>query len=1155
MAIINETTNNNTLNDTGTGDIISDSGNNNIDNLEGRLQRDYVTGSNETVNVSGLLNSVNFRGGTPGSTDLLNLIGSATAAMITSTGTDQSALDLTLSQSGTSTVSLLDSQSDTLTIKSGFNNVVVGSGNDTFVINGGSNSVTEGNGADSTSISGGSNSVTLGNGVNEVTLSGGTTNLNARASAEGTTIYDNGGINTITGNANEAVVFNGSRLSYLVQIVSGTAGSATANYEITDLSHPGVRTYLSGNENLYWGGTTAAGPYQGESLATAITDSHTTFSGDIGDKSVTDVAVTYSLAGAEQFAPNPMVSGQITVSDAINPTEAQMVAGAYSGTYGALTLAANGAYQYVLNDQNTAVKALLTGQYLTDTITVHSADGTALNILITVNGTNDPAEIFLANGDHDSAVLSQPNYVWGLLPNLTPGWIAQSTPSTSAHITVFDPDLNQSAFQAETNVAGAYGTFSIDASGNWSYTENVTSSAVMSIPNGTTVTDSFQVLSLDGSASHTISINVTGIQQPIQSSFVPVQSSFVPAAANLDIAQHAAGTPIVVGELTAVSPNYTPQASDFQLSDANFQIVADPLHPGQFLVETNATFDFINDPNLQILAPGVLQEDFSVSSTVPGSNAVNVALAVNPEAFFTHSNGTEAIDASNMAIDSNSPDPLVAQALGYYDQSSLYNTLDSNNIITLNESFYGYAGTDNPLAQDLQLGSGEDTVNFDAGTNTVIAGSNNDTYNLNDSGNTIDINDTSSGTIQTAVDTAGGNAFNIMTAASAVLSGMDLELTNTGSAADDLNLSGTMTGNTIHVTDSANADNLTFIAATASGDTITMGTGGSQVMVEANSSLSSESLYLSGGANTLEVDSSSVFTGNYVELQSPAPAPASLSVTFDAASSDGGSNQFLMQGQSAESLTLTNASYDFVYMDNAAAASATLNNSANNYIETDGSGVDTVNLNGSTSDQIYSFGYPSQVVLNLSGVVSGLSAGLSQDASGDNVNYIAATASGDTLLLGSGDNTVSVENSSTLNLETMNFSDGSNNLNVDSSSTMAGATINLGSNNGNSSLTVDFAALSSDGGSNTFSLNGSQDESLSLINASNDQVSILDGGNDSISMSNTSGDSITVLGSGSETMTFDNSSGDSVLSLASEIVCIGTISDMNCITCHCSTEV
>ena len=77
--------------------------------------------------------------------------------------------------------------------------------------------------------------------------------------------------------------------------------------------------------------------------------------------------------------------------------------------------------------------------------------------------------------------------------------------STSGTLTISDVD-SPATFVAQTNTAGNYGTFSINAAGAWSY---AASSAHDEFVAGTTYTDTFNVASADGTAT-SVTINILG---------------------------------------------------------------------------------------------------------------------------------------------------------------------------------------------------------------------------------------------------------------------------------------------------------------------------------------------------------------------------------------------------------------------------------------------------------------------------------------------------------------------------------------------------------------------------------------------------------------------------------------------------------------------
>src|SRR5690606_16510644 len=75
-------------------------------------------------------------------------------------------------------------------------------------------------------------------------------------------------------------------------------------------------------------------------------------------------------------------------------------------------------------------------------------------------------------------------------------------------LTVSDADAGEAVFVAQSDVAGTngYGEFSVDASGNWTYTTN---SALDNLTDGQVVTDSFTVETADGT-TQVVTVTITG---------------------------------------------------------------------------------------------------------------------------------------------------------------------------------------------------------------------------------------------------------------------------------------------------------------------------------------------------------------------------------------------------------------------------------------------------------------------------------------------------------------------------------------------------------------------------------------------------------------------------------------------------------------------
>src|SRR5207253_2978961 len=152
-----------------------------------------------------------------------------------------------------------------------------------------------------------------------------------------------------------------------------------------------------------------------------------------------------------------------------------------AGANGTFSIAANGAWTYTANS---AFDYLNVGQSVSDTFTVASADGTTSTVQVTINGSNDAAVVSSA-----SVALSETN----------------APLTTGGTLTISDVDSAQT-FVAQSNVAGANGTFSIAANGAWTYTAN---SAFNNLNVGQSVSDTFTVTSADGTMT-TVQVTTNG---------------------------------------------------------------------------------------------------------------------------------------------------------------------------------------------------------------------------------------------------------------------------------------------------------------------------------------------------------------------------------------------------------------------------------------------------------------------------------------------------------------------------------------------------------------------------------------------------------------------------------------------------------------------
>ncbi|MDZ7904476.1 MAG: VCBS domain-containing protein [Cypionkella sp.] len=148
----------------------------------------------------------------------------------------------------------------------------------------------------------------------------------------------------------------------------------------------------------------------------------------------------------------------------------------------------------VFTPTNGLLQSLPAGQTLTETLTyrVTDVDGSFADasVVITITGTNDLATITgLAAGTTTEDALA----------------------AITGSLSVTDVDAGEAAFQSPANLVGTYGTFTFNAAtGAWGYTPNASTLALESLAVGTQVSDSLTVTSIDGTASETIVVTITG---------------------------------------------------------------------------------------------------------------------------------------------------------------------------------------------------------------------------------------------------------------------------------------------------------------------------------------------------------------------------------------------------------------------------------------------------------------------------------------------------------------------------------------------------------------------------------------------------------------------------------------------------------------------
>ncbi|KFI10328.1 hypothetical protein IX95_19850 [Vibrio sp. B183] len=191
------------------------------------------------------------------------------------------------------------------------------------------------------------------------------------------------------------------------------------------------------------------------------------------------------------------VQGQLSVTDP-DLGEDHFQASQVNGHLGTLTIGKDGAWTYDLDNTNPTLQALGKGSTATDTITVHSVDGTPHQITVTINGTNDRPTI---SGTSSGAVIEQ-------------GLNTAGKPDAAGSLSATDLDKSDTITWAINQPQGQWGMLSIDQNGHWHYQlDNSTGGAADKLAAGEHQSESFWITATDSAGAtvpHKIVIDVQG---------------------------------------------------------------------------------------------------------------------------------------------------------------------------------------------------------------------------------------------------------------------------------------------------------------------------------------------------------------------------------------------------------------------------------------------------------------------------------------------------------------------------------------------------------------------------------------------------------------------------------------------------------------------
>jgi VCBS repeat-containing protein len=298
-------------------------------------------------------------------------------------------------------------------------------------------------------------------------------------------------------------------------------------------------------------------------------------------------------------------SGTLTISDV--DSAQTFVAGNQTGTYGTLSLQANGEWTYTASS---AHNEFALGTTYHDDFTVAAADGTTTTVKISIDGTNDAADL-----SADTRSLTETNSATDI--------------SSSGTLTISDVDSAQTFVAGDQT--GTYGTLSLQANGEWTYTA---SSAHNEFALGTTYHDDFTVAAADGTTT-TVKISIDGTNDAASLGSANVDRTETNAASSLD----ASGT-------LSISDVDSAQTFVVQTNVAGSY--------GHFSIDSAGAWTYTSDSAHDDFAGGSTHTDtFNVASADGTTTTVTVNLHGTNDAAVFGGTGTASVTETNSASSLN----------------------------------------------------------------------------------------------------------------------------------------------------------------------------------------------------------------------------------------------------------------------------------------------------------------------------------------------------------------------------------------------------------------------------------------------------------------------------------------------------------------------
>jgi len=262
----------------------------------------------------------------------------------------------------------------------------------------------------------------------------------------------------------------------------------------------------------------------------------------------------------------------------------------------------------------------------------------------------------------------------------------QSTIQGSVSVT--DPDAGEANISPQSNISTTYGTFSIAANGDYTYTVNTNNSDLVALPESASVSESLIITSVDGTST-SIGITITGVNNSAAFS-----SGDGVDALEIDNTQSAAvsGTIVVIDPDTgeaSISPQTNQQTSY-----------------GTFSIDANGAWTYVLDTNNNTIAT-LLDETDSVTDDITIQSLDNTVATISVTITGTAQNNTVGLTKGSIGSNDQVPSvscTSVVTSTSALESAASYNMtpgetlcLASGNYSGLDLSFGGTGSSDLPI--------------------------------------------------------------------------------------------------------------------------------------------------------------------------------------------------------------------------------------------------------------------------------------------------------------------------------------------------------------------------------------------------------------------------------------------------------------------------